>query len=322
MRGDDGPTYPDAMRRRAIALLLTGLTAGVPAGCGGGGHSAPKRTPAAGALSVPLTVEGSRGFVTVFVRVTLEGHRYYFVVDTGAARTFLDARVARKLGLRDAGSPREFATLGCEVSAQPVALASWRLGNASMPAMTVFTHTLLIARAFPRISLAGLLGSDFLARFGAVTIDFTRRRLVLGGGTRTGGATVPMNVVRRDGGVLATSRVAFDGRRARFLIDTGAAISVIDSSAAARLGLQAVGRSTRVAGAVCRGIVTPVLVHGWSFASEHLRRGVIGRSADVLPSTALRAGIVGVVGMATLARFGAVTIDYTHGRMVLGGTRN
>jgi phosphotransferase system glucose/maltose/N-acetylglucosamine-specific IIC component len=121
---------------------------------------------------------------------------------------------------------------------------------------------------------------------------------------------------------LATSRVAFDGRRARFLIDTGAAISVIDSSAAARLRLQAVGRSTSVAGAVCRGIVTPVLVHGWSFASEHLRQGVIGRSADVLPVTALRAGIVGIVGMATLARFGAVTIDYTHGRMVLGGTTN
>lgn len=63
-----------------------------------------------------------------------------------------------------------------------------------------------------------------------------------------------------------------------------------------------------------------MLVHAWSLAVLHLPQAVIGRVSEVLPERALREGIVGILDMATLARFGAVTIDYSHARMVPGGT--
>jgi predicted aspartyl protease len=308
--------------RRAIALLLTGVAGAVLAGCGSGSHSATRRASSARPLSVPLTVYRSHGVVVAFVRVAVEGHAYEFVVDTGAARTIIDARVARRLGLRDDGSPRKFATLGCEVSAQPVALPSWRLGSASFPATTVFSQRLLIPRVFSRLPLGGFLGSDFLSRFGTVTIDLTHRQLILGGGTHsgTGGHAVPIKILRLAGGTLATTHVELDHHQAGFVVDTGAASSVIDSRAATRLRLHAVGRRTSITGAVCRSTATPVFVHGWNFAVLRLPQTVIVRVTGLLPERVAREGVVGILGMATLARFGALTIDYSHATMILGGT--
>ena len=93
-----------------------------------------------------------------------------------------------------------------------------------------------------------------------------------------------------------------------------------DSTAAARLRLRAVGPRTRITGAVCRSTATPVLVHGWSIAVLHLPQAVIGRATKLLPERVLRGGIVGIVGMATLDRLGALTIDYSNARMILSGT--
>ncbi|MGO9974200.1 MAG: retroviral-like aspartic protease family protein [Solirubrobacteraceae bacterium] len=182
------------------------------------------------------------------------------------------------------------------------------------------TTVRIFPRAFSRVPLAGLLGSDFLSRSGRVTIDLTQRQLILGASTRTGagGHAIPIKILRLAGGTLATTQVELDHHQVRFIIDTGAAISLIDSSAAARLRLQAVGPRTSIAGAVCRSTATPVLVHGWSIAVLHLPQAVIGRAAEVLRERVLREGIVGIVGMATLARFGALTIDYSHARMILG----
>ena len=315
------PTYPGSVRRRAIALLLTGVAGSVLAGCGSR-HGVTKRLSPARSLSVPLTIYRSHGVVAAFVRVTLEGHPYYFLVDTGAARTIIDAQVARRLGLRDHGSRREFWTLGCQVSSQPVVLPNRRVGDASFSGTTVFTQTLVIPRAFSRLPLAGLLGSDFLSRSGAVTIDLTHRRLILEASTsqRTDRDAVPLKVLRLAGGAVAMTQVEFDDHRAGFLVDTGAAASLIDTTAAQRLGLRTVGPTTSIAGAVCHTAVTPVLVHGWSFAALHVSQAVIGRAAKVLPKEVLREGIVGIVGMATLAHFGALTIDYSHTRMFLRAT--
>jgi predicted aspartyl protease len=250
------------------------------------------------------------------------GHPYYFIVDTGAARTIVDAQIARRLELRNDGSPRAFWTLGCKVSMQPVAVPNWRIGKASVSATTIFTQRLLISHAFPRFPFAGLLGSDFLSRSGSVSIDLARRQLILGGSTRPGtsGHTVPIKILRVAGGVLATTQLELDHRRAEFLVDTGAEISMIDSMAPTHLRLQDTGPSTSITGAVCRSTATPVLVHRWSFAGLRLPQAVMGRGTEVLPERVLREGIVGIVGMATLARFGALTIDYSHARMSLRGT--
>jgi hypothetical protein len=47
---------------------------------------------------------------------------------------------------------------------------------------------------------------------------------------------------------------------------------------------------------------------------------VIARAPHLLPASFVRAGISGIVGTATLARFGKLTIDYARSTMILGGS--
>ncbi|MGZ4196551.1 MAG: aspartyl protease family protein [Solirubrobacteraceae bacterium] len=308
------------MRRRAIALLVTGV-AGVPlGGCGGGGTPTAKGSTSVGSVSVPLIEYHQGNSVSAFVGLTLGGHLYYFLVDMGAERTIIDAPVAKKLGLRDDGAPREFSPFGCSVRVQPVSLRNWGLGKVPLPAITAFTHKLLTPRAFSRLPFEGLLGSDLLSRFGTVAIDFAHRRLTLRGKPPTDGRAVPITILRRTGSVLATTQVDFDNHSARFVIDTGAQISVIDSTAAARLRLASAGLRQSGAGAVCRVAVTPVFARHWSIAGLRVPKAAIGRVPVVLPKKYLNARIVGIVGTSTLARRGTLTIDFAHSRMILGGT--
>jgi gag-polyprotein putative aspartyl protease/Aspartyl protease len=320
------------MRRAWRVALVVGLASLLSSGCGasGAGESSGSMR-ASGGVTVPLRLYRSQAYVKAFVKLTLEGHPYYFVVDSGAAATIVDARIAGRLGLRDDGSPREFAAFGCRVASQPVAIPNWRLGQLHMPAGTMFMQTLRIAHALPGIRIAGLLGSDVLSRFGTVTIDYTHRQLILGGTRPTGGQAVPITVLRRPGAqqpragrasfVLATTSVTFDNSRARFLVGTGAASSLIDSTTAARLRLPMVGRRFTATGAACLNTVTvtPVQVRDWSIGGLRFRRAVIDRVHDLLPHEDIRQGIVGIVGSGTLARHGILTIGYADSHMILGG---
>jgi predicted aspartyl protease len=298
-----------------------GLGALALAGCGGSRTRRIEHVHSPAVLTAPLRIYGTSPAAVALVDLTLTGHHYFFVVDTGAARTVIRAPVASKLGLRDDGRPQEFLPLGCRVSSQPVALRSWRLGHASLRPMTAITQPLLAAYSFRHAQFGGLLGSDFLSRFGTATIDFTDRRLTLGGHPPTDGRTVPIAVLRHAGDVLATARIAVDNHRLRFLIDTGSASSLIDSTVAQRLGLKTAGHSATIAGAVCRRSATPVRVHQWSFAGLNRRDVVITRIRNLLPEGYLKHGIVGILGTATLARLGTVTIDFAHSDMILGQTK-
>ena len=309
------------MRRRAIALLATGVAGVSLVGCGGGGTPRAQVSTSTGSVSVPLIEFHEHNAVWAFVGLTFGGHLYYFLVDTGAERTIIDAPVARKLRLRANGSSRVFAPLGCRLLAQPVALRSWRLGDVALPAITAFTHKLLTPRAFSRLPFGGLLGSDVLSRFGTVTVDFAHRRLILRAKAPTGDRAVPITVLRHGGSVLATTQVHLNNHSAQFVIDTGAETSVIDSAAAARLRLAPAGPRESGAGAACRVAATPVFVRHWSIAGLRFPKAVIARVPVVLPEKYVNEPIVGIVGTSTLARRGRLTIDFAHSRMVLGGAR-
>jgi hypothetical protein len=185
-----------------------------------------------------------------------------------------------------------------------------------LPPITAFRVRLLTPHGLSGLPFGGLLGSDFLSRFGTVTIDFTHRRLVLGEQAPSGGRVLGIDVLRRAGGVSATTQVDLDKRKAQFVIDSGATISVIDSSLAAQLGLTPIGPAITATGAVCHAAVTPVAVRAWSIAGFRLSPSVIGRVPVVLPDPA----IMGVLGTSTLARRGKLTIDFRQSRMILGGT--
>jgi hypothetical protein len=70
------------------------------AGCGRGGGTTARGSDSTAPVSVPLIEDRYYHAVQSFVRLTLDGHPYHFGVDTGAADTLIDLRVARQLALR------------------------------------------------------------------------------------------------------------------------------------------------------------------------------------------------------------------------------
>ncbi|HXM55429.1 MAG TPA: aspartyl protease family protein [Candidatus Dormibacteraeota bacterium] len=106
-------------------------------------------------LLVPVYV-GSRG-------------PYDFALDTGAARTVVDSRLASDLRLPSTGSEQAVTGVTGTSEAMRVRISSWRVDAVPLPDTTILSLR-LASGSGP--SLAGLLGSDMLSRFRTVTIDY------------------------------------------------------------------------------------------------------------------------------------------------------
>jgi predicted aspartyl protease len=130
---------------------------------------------APGGQRVPMTVIRKGAATVPVVPVTLEGlGPKRFALDTGSSVSVVDRKVAQQLSLPPVGRPRNAAGVSCSAPAQPVHVASWRVGAVALPAQNIDSITL-------PAGLDGLLGSDVLDRFDAVTIDYAAGSLVLGG---------------------------------------------------------------------------------------------------------------------------------------------
>ncbi len=290
-----------------------------------------------GTTRVPLTVSTVAGQVaeTVDVCIGAQGP-FPFVLDSGAGQTTIDAALAKRLHLASAGPANEFAGVGCTGTARPVAVGSWSLDGVGLAPqqMTAATLPEIGGKGEPM----GLVGSDVLARFGAVRIDFAGGALVLPGPegappsapapftgpeglppvslTQGEGTTVPLTVTSVPGQVSLSVAVRFaDGRRRSFVVDTGSSQSVVATSVARAAGLAGTALAQRQA-TVCSVITVPLARTGaWSVPGQPLQRQLIGETD--FGSIGL-VGIDGLLGSDALTRFGWVVFDYAGGRLVLG----
>ncbi len=341
----------------AIGLLL-GVTL---AACGGGGapasathvHVEPEVNftlpPAAdgctaatpvpgGGTRVPVEVSTVAGQVAELVNVCIGGRGPFpFVLDSGAGQSTIDARLARRLRLASAGRPTEFAGVNCTGTARPVSVGQWSLEGVDLAPQTLTSATL------PQIGgngePVGLLGSDVLARFGAVRIDFTASALVLPGPqgqplpnespytgpvgpppsallTQGGGTAVPVTVSPVPGDVSLSVPVRFaGGPRRSFVVDTGSSQSVVSSPVARAESLPRTDLAQRQA-TVCSVITVPLVHSGaWSVPGQSLYPQLVGATSF---GTISLTGTQGLLGSDQLKRYGWVVLDYSGGRLVLG----
>jgi predicted aspartyl protease len=127
-----------------------------------------------GAFTVPIRVISERGATIVFVQVMVNGRGPYdFILDTGASSSSVDRSLVQELQLPLTGATAYVQGIAGEALAPVVRVRTWTLGGKT-----------LRSRAMPVFELgdsrvAGLLGSDELRRFGAVTVDYRRQRLTL-----------------------------------------------------------------------------------------------------------------------------------------------
>lgn len=356
---------PARSRRRSIsgARVAGGLLLSVAlAACGsGGGNAAPRprvhvepevtfalppasdgcsaATPLPGGGSrVPIEVSTVAGQVAELVNVCIAGQGPFpFVLDSGAGQSTIDAHLARRLHLPSAGPTETFAGVDCTGTARPVAVAQWSIEGVNLAPQQLTSATL------PQIGgkgePVGLLGSDVLARFGAVRIDFAAGDLLLPGPqgqplpedapytgptgpavapvlTQGGGTTVPLTVSPLAGDVSLSVRVRFGGGRARsFVVDTGSSQSVVSTSVARAESLSRTNLAQHQA-TVC-SVVTVPLVHSgqWSVPGQPLYPQLVG---DTSFGTLALGGTQGLLGSDQLQRYGWVVLDYAGGRLVLG----
>jgi predicted aspartyl protease len=135
-------------------------------------------TEADGQRSVRLRVLSGPGGVFAFLRVYIGGKGpFAFTVDTGASHSVVDLDVVRRLGLTTIGDPVEVTGITCRGEAGRLRMARWRAGMVRLPAGEI--QTIDMPDPGGGIEIDGLLGSDVLSTFGAITVDYEGERLFL-----------------------------------------------------------------------------------------------------------------------------------------------
>jgi len=160
---------------RILAVVLLTAVPMVTAGCATGLGS---RASAVGGGEIHARVVASAGgarLVIVPVYFSTRGP-YDFALDTGAARSVVDERVATQVRLRSTGSEQTVTGVSGTSAATRVRTSSWRVDSVQLPDATILSLRLPTGTG---PDLAGLLGSDMLSRFRVVTIDYTAQTVKL-----------------------------------------------------------------------------------------------------------------------------------------------
>jgi len=128
---------------------------------------------------------------------------------------------------------------------------------------------------------------------------------------------VPLQILRQGPSTIVLVPVYIQGRGPyRFLLDTGASVSVVDDALADQLALEPTGTRSAVQGAMTRGVAQMVRVNHWRLG-ESLELG--SDELAVLDVGEQPVRLDGLLGSDQLRGFGTVVIDYTNRQLRLGG---
>ena len=250
--------------------------------------------------------------------MTIHNKKFYFIVDTGASVTVLDASIAASLYLPPVGKPGTATTIGCTVPVQPVAISAWSIGGQKLPTSVVPSQkTNLAGKTYGGLPIAGLLGADLYYLYGTMTLNYTAATLNLGGPAVTGKQSFPITTTLTRGGVHLTAVVTIHGHQGGFSIDTGASTTEINGELAQQAGLKHAGPATKTGALSCQTTVQPVTFDGARIGTVALPTVIAGSSTNAL--TAKTQGAVeGLLGADILSHYGTVTFDFNHHKVALG----
>jgi predicted aspartyl protease len=127
-------------------------------------------------------------------------------------------------------------------------------------------------------------------------------------------ATVDLQVLKRNGAALVIAPVVVNGKTYRFIVDTGATATLVDTSYAKTLGLKNAGKAPiPVTGVTGTGRAYLATISHWKIG-----RASIPTSTVTVSTIRLGVGLVGLLGSDVLSTFGKVTIDYNAQKASLG----
>jgi len=267
---------------------------------------------------VPVKIVHHKSSVQVLVQLKIHSKPFYFLVDTGASVTLIDSTVAKSLGLAAIGAPGKATSIGCSAPIQPVALADWSVGSQALPGSLIPSQrTELAGKKIGGIPVAGLLGADLYYLYGTMTVDFKNAMMTLGHPAPTGGQSFPIAAHLTAGGVSVIADVSVHGNRGGFLIDTGAAVTDLDSKLANSSALKKVGATTKIGAVSCATSVQSVVFDNALIGTVKLPTVTAASSANALTARS-NGKIQGLIGADILSTFGSVTFDFKTQRVILG----
>jgi hypothetical protein len=131
-------------------------------------------------LEVELeVVEGPEGSILAFVPVMIQGQGpYAFALDTGASSSVIDERIAEELELEQVGEEQGVTGVTGATEAVSVQIEEWNLDGVDLGARPAIVLD-LGGDEDDGPGLEGLLGSDVLSAFGAITVDYDAGLLIL-----------------------------------------------------------------------------------------------------------------------------------------------
>jgi predicted aspartyl protease len=268
---------------------------------------------------VQIPADFRRG--AVFVRTSINGHHYGFLLDSGSDGIVVDTDVAHQLGLPLVNRHINDANAKAAETFDAV-LPEVKIGSLAMHNIVV-SATKLANEREGDVKLAGVLGFDFFATAG-ITVDYEHQRLTVTPAASyvppTGSAVVPLDL--RLGDQLPMITVGLDGVPAtRFIVDTGdqlGAYVVFDyfMDRHPKVGERS-GQQIAVSGAGGMTTARPFFVHSFRLGSYNF--------ADFdgyrLGSGSYENEQDGSIGTEFLVLF-TLDFDYPHGRLYLTPTTN
>jgi hypothetical protein len=164
---------------RVLSFLLAGMLLG---GCAVVGGSVSKAPEEVGEGQVGLEVFSDPTGSTILMVPVFFGDAgpFQFILDTGASRTVMEPGLVEELGLSRGSDAPGTGIGGGEFNASTVEVETWRIGEVELQPRTIVTTNLPSVPA-QGPQFRGLLGSDVLAGFGVVEIDYDGQVLTLRG---------------------------------------------------------------------------------------------------------------------------------------------
>jgi hypothetical protein len=282
---------------------------------------------------VPIGIWHADGFNEVLVGVCVAGRGPFpFLIDSGAEVSVISQSLARSLRLSLTGDPVTIAAIGCNEQASDVTIRSWSMGGIELADQS------LVELNFPaalRRDVDGVIGSDVLARFGAIRIDYRAQELALERNEAppflivistkkptkvptvpallddTSPTPIPLSVIESPLQVSVTTVVYLHGLPELFAVDTGASISIVTKALSS--GLTPVGRDFEGESAGCNVGGPEVQSGAWSAGAVRLTPQALG--VVELPASLF---VMGLLGSDVFFEKGILVIDYQNARMYLG----
>ncbi|MDA8311387.1 MAG: pepsin/retropepsin-like aspartic protease family protein [Actinomycetota bacterium] len=317
--------------------LLVGSTVGVfapPAGASQRSSCSQSAVAAPVTLDLKMAKTPEGKVPTIAVCIDAKGP-YRFLVSTGVGTSVIAPHLAHALHLRD-GARTTVRGATCVASAPTAPVANWSMSGLKLDGQALVVSKIAWGGRSP--TPQGIIGSDVLARLGAVRIGYHPARLeVLGresaapkgnsyvigkaGGTPPAALTpgrialsAPLRVFESPQGTIVAVPVKFAGHTAQLAVDTGSAASWLTPSAVKSLKLKGEGRKAGIVGVGCKGKGQTYASGAWALGRTTLGKATL---ASHQIAGVVNGGLQGALGANVLASRGSVIIDYSDAHLWL-----